>query len=298
MTGFFARYLPAKGNGKDTRIFTRDVIPRHVRVVMGDPSTRTRTTEQFLNVHPLTLVTRGVDALAWDMGAAKVLVVDDEPGMVRLITLYLQQAGYTVISATTGSGGLEAIERQEPDLVVLDIGLPDIDGFAVCRHMRKTRDTPVIMLTARGEPKDRIAGLEGGADDYMPKPFQPDELVARVRAVLRRARPAGQRPQRYVVNGLTVDVLQRQVNLEGHRIELRPKEFDLLVELISHPGQVFTREQLVERVWGYEYLGDGATLDVHVWRLRSKLGETGKQAQYIHTVWGVGYCLKAASSGA
>ncbi|GAC1324858.1 MAG: response regulator transcription factor [Chloroflexota bacterium] len=218
--------------------------------------------------------------------------------MVRLISLYLQQAGYTVISAMTGSAGMEAVERHQPDLVVLDIGLPDIDGYAVCRHLRTTVDTPVIMLTARGDPRDRIAGLEEGADDYVSKPFQPDELVARVRAVLRRARPVGQRPQRYEIDGLAVDTLQRGVTLEGRPIDLRPKEFDLLVELISHPGQVFTREQLVERVWGYEYLGDGATLDVHVWRLRSKLGETGKQARYIQTVWGVGYCLKTVHHGA
>ncbi len=232
------------------------------------------------------------------MTAAKVLVVDDEPGMVRLVTLYLQQAGYSVVSEGTGAGALEAIERHGPDLVVLDIGLPDIDGYAVCRQARTLTDTPIIMLTARGEPRDRIAGFDGGADDYVSKPFQPDELVARVKAVLRRARPRTQLAQRYVIEGLAVDTVQRGVTLDGRQIELRPKEFDLLVELISHPGQVFTREQLVERVWGYEYLGDGATLDVHVWRLRSKLGETGKQARYIQTVWGVGYCLKTAGHGA
>jgi len=182
--------------------------------------------------------------------------------------------------------------------MVLDIGLPDIDGYAVCRQVRTLTDTPIIMLTARGEPRDRMAGFDGGADDYVSKPFQPDELVARVKAVLRRARPRTQLAQRYVIEGLAVDTAQRGVTLDGRQIELRPKEFDLLVELISHPGQVFTREQLVERVWGYEYLGDGATLDVHVWRLRSKLGETGKHARYIQTVWGVGYCLKTAGHGA
>ncbi len=232
------------------------------------------------------------------MTAAKVLVVDDEPGMVRLVTLYLQQAGYSVVSEGTGAGALQAIERHQPDLMVLDIGLPDIDGYAVCRQARTLTDTPIIMLTARGEPRDRMAGFEGGADDYVAKPFQPDELVARVKAVLRRARPRTERAKRYVIEGLAVDTVQRAVTLDGRQIELRPKEFDLLVELVSHPGQVFTREQLVEHVWGYEYLGDGATLDVHVWRLRSKLGETGKQARYIQTVWGVGYCLKTASHGA
>ncbi len=218
--------------------------------------------------------------------------------MVRLVALYLRQAGYTVMSSATGASALEAVSRHRPDLVVLDIGLPDIDGYTVCQQLRAMVDSPIIMLTARGEPRDRIKGLEGGADDYVPKPFQPDELVARVRAVLRRARPIGQRPQRFVIDRLTVDTLQRQVTLDGRQIDLRPKEFDLLVELISHPGRVFTREQLVERIWGYEYLGDGATLDVHVWRLRGKLGETGKQAHYIQTVWGVGYCLKATGHGA
>ncbi len=232
------------------------------------------------------------------MTAAKVLVVDDEPGMVRLVTLYLQQAGYSVQSEGTGVGALEAIERYGPDLMVLDIGLPDIDGYTVCRQARTLTDTPIIMLTARGEPRDRMAGFDGGADDYVSKPFQPDELVARVKAVLRRARPRSERAQRYMIEGLVVDTVQRGVTLDGRQIELRPKEFDLLVELISHPGQVFTREQLVERVWGYEYLGDGATLDVHVWRLRGKLGETGKQARYIQTVWGVGYCLRTAGHGA
>jgi len=249
-------------------------------------------------VYAQTLVSGRADALAWFMIAATVLVVDDEPGMVRLVTLYLQQAGYAVISAMTGERGIKAVERHKPDLVVLDIGLPDVDGYAVCRQLRTTFDTSIIMLTARGESRDRIAGLEGGADDYLVKPFQPDELVARVRAVLRRARPLGHLAQRYVMDELVVDTLQRDVTLDGQPISLRPKEFDLLVELISHPGQVFTREQLVERVWGYEYLGDGATIDVHVWRLRSKLGETGKQARYIQTVWGVGYCLKATIRGA
>lgn len=232
------------------------------------------------------------------MTAPTTLVVDDEPGMVRLISLYLQRAGYTVLTEATGAGALQTIERHRPDLVVLDVGLPDIDGYAVCRQMRTMVDTPVIMLTARGEPRDRVAGLQEGADDYVSKPFHPEELVARVRAVLRRTRPPASRPRQYVAGDLTVDLEQRSVTLGGGRIELRPKEFDLLVELISSPGRVFTREQLVERIWGYEYLGDGATLDVHVMRLRGKLGETGRRARYIHTVWGIGYCLRMENVGA
>lgn len=254
--------------------------------------------EHFLNVTPRILVKGGLHALAWTMTAAKVLVVDDEPGMARLLTLYLHQAGYTVLSEMTGAGALAAAERHRPDLVVLDIGLPDIDGLVVCQQLRAATDTSIIMLTARSEPRDCIAGLEQGADDYVPKPFNPQVLVSRVGAVLRRSRSPSRRAERYVIDGLIVDTAQRSVTLDGKQIELRPKEFDLLVELIRHPGQVFTREQLVERVWGYEYLGDGATIDVHVWRLRSKLGETGRQARYIQTVWGVGYCLRVNERGA
>lgn len=228
---------------------------------------------------------------------AKVLVVDDEAGIVRLLTLYLHQAGYTVLKARNGAQALEVVEQYRPDLVILDIGLPDIDGYSVCRKIRDEDDTPIIMLTARGEGRDRVTGLKSGADDYVSKPFQPDELVLRVQAILRRRQPVPERQPKYSLGTLSVDTSCRAVTLDGKSIVLRPKEFDLLVELISHPGRVYTRSQLVERVWGYEYVGEDATLDVHIWRLRSKLGETGRKARYIHTVWGVGYCVKADADG-
>lgn len=224
--------------------------------------------------------------------AQSVLVVDDEVGIVRLVSLYLHRAGFTVLRAGTGAQALDAIAEHRPDLIILDVGLPDIDGYSVCQHVRESADTPIIMLTARGEGRDRIAGLRLGADDYVSKPFQPDELVLRVQAVLRRRLPIREETHRYVLGDLCVEPGNRSVTLDGRMIELRPKEFDLLVHLISHPGRVYTRSQLLEQVWGYEYIGDDATLDVHVWRLRAKLGETGRKARYIHTVWGVGYCLK------
>ncbi len=238
----------------------------------------------------------GVGSYAESM-AARVLVVDDEPGMLRLLALYLHQAGYAVLKAQTGAAAFQVLETSEPDLVVLDIGLPDIDGFAVTREIRAQGDTPIIMLTARSDPRDRLAGFEDGVDDYVGKPFHPEELVARVRAVLRRGRqPAGVSRVLHV-NGLTVDVLQRTVTVDGREVQLRPKEFDLLVEMMRYPGQVFTRERLLERVWGYDYFGDAATVEVHVWRLRSKLGETGKQSRFIRTVWGVGYCIRKENDG-
>jgi two-component system response regulator ResD len=227
----------------------------------------------------------------------RVLVVDDEPGMVRLLTIYLQQAGYTVLAAGSGDTAIQAVETSDPDLVLLDIGLPDIDGFTVARRIRERGDTPIIMLTARADPRDRLAGFEGGADDYVGKPFHPEELVARVRAVLRRGRSEKKTESMLQLGGLIVDVLRRTVSLDGQPVELRPKEFDLLAEMMRHPGQVFSRERLLERVWGYDFFGDASTVEVHVWRLRSKLGETRKRSRFIHTVWGVGYCLRGANDG-
>lgn len=229
---------------------------------------------------------------------ARVLVVDDEPGMVRLLSLYLQQAGFTVLKAGTGSAAIDSVEASDPDLVVLDLGLPDIDGLAVARRIREHGDTPIIMLTARAEPRDRLAGFEGGADDYVGKPFHPEELVARVRAVLRRGRSGERETSVLQLGGLTMDILRRTVTVDGRTVDLRPKEFDLLAEMMRHPGQVFSRERLLERVWGYDFFGDASTVEVHVWRLRSKLGETRRQSRFIHTVWGVGYCLRGDGDGA
>jgi two-component system response regulator ResD len=182
--------------------------------------------------------------------------------------------------------------------VVLDIGLPDIDGYSVCQHVRRAGNIPVIMLTARSDHRDRIMGFELGADDYVPKPFNPEELVARVRAVLRRVQPEQDKPQRLALNGLVVDLRQRTVTVDGRDIELRPKEFDLLVTLASHPGHVFTRAKLLQQVWGYESLGNSATVDVHVLRLRQKLGDSKRECRWIRTVWGTGYRFNENPHGA
>jgi two-component system response regulator ResD len=232
------------------------------------------------------------------MTTRNILVVDDEPGMLHLVSLYLRQAGYSVTTAAMGADGVHEVEQGGVDLVVLDIGLPDIDGYSVCRHIRRAGHVPVIMLTARSDHRDRIMGFELGADDYVPKPFNPEELVFRVRAVLRRARPEPDRAQRLALDGLVVDLARRTVTLDGRNVDLRPKEFDLLVALASRPGEVLTREQLLKQVWGYESLGKSATVDVHVVRLRRKLGGAGRRHRWIRTVWGAGYRFHTDAHGA
>jgi DNA-binding response OmpR family regulator len=246
----------------------------------------------------LTLMPRPSGLYSSVMVTRRILVVDDEPGMLSLVSLYLRQAGYTVASAATGADAVHEVELGGVDLVVLDIGLPDIDGYSVCQRIRRAGIIPVIMLTARSDHRDRIMGFELGADDYVSKPFNPEELVARVQAVLRRVQPEQDKPQRLALNGLVVDLLQRTVTADGRNIELRPKEFDLLVKLASHPGQVFTREQLLQHVWGYESLGNSATVDVHVLRLRRKLGDSAHQGRWIRTVWGAGYRFDTNQHGA
>jgi DNA-binding response OmpR family regulator len=232
------------------------------------------------------------------MTTGRLLIVDDEPGMLRLLSLYLRQAGYDVITASTGSDAVEVLDSERVDLVVLDIGLPDIDGYSVCKHIRRAGNLPVIMLTARSDHRDRIMGFELGADDYVPKPFNPEELVVRVRAVLRRAQPEEANLPLIALDGLTVDLIDRTVTVDGHEVDLRPKEFDLLVKLASNPGRVFTREQLLRHVWGYESVGASSTVDVHVLRLRRKLGGSGHRARWIHTVWGSGYRFSSDPHGA
>jgi len=218
-----------------------------------------------------------------------ILVVDDEPHIVELATLYLQNDGYNVISAGDGPAALQLVEEHRPNLVVLDIMLPEIDGWEVCRRLRQGgNDVPIIMLTARGEDVDRIVGLELGADDYMVKPFNPRELVARVKAVLRRVE--GQAPPGEVlrIGRLEIDADRREVHVAGERVKLRTKEFDLLLALAARPGFVFSRDQLLDRVWNYDYAGGTRTVDVHVARLRDRLEGSGVR---IETVWNVGYKL-------
>jgi two-component system, OmpR family, alkaline phosphatase synthesis response regulator PhoP len=225
-----------------------------------------------------------------------VLVVEDETSIASFVALYLKNAGYRVQTAGTGQDALDALGRERPDLIVLDLMLPDIDGIEVCRRVRRGSDIPILMLTARDEDVDKIIGLEVGADDYLTKPFNPRELVARVKSILRRAVPERREPQeRQLKHGLLeIDAGRREVHVDGKEIQLAPKEFDLLWELLDHRGLVLTRDQLLERVWGYTFAGDTRTVDVHVRQLRRKLGE----ASPIVTVWGVGYKVAPARDAA
>ena len=225
-----------------------------------------------------------------------VLVVEDESSIASFVALYLKNAGYRVQTAGTGQDALDALSRERPDLIVLDLMLPDIDGIEVCRRVRRGSDVPILMLTARDEDVDKIIGLEVGADDYLTKPFNPRELVARVKSILRRAVPERREPQeRQLKHGLLeIDAGRREVHVDGKEVQLAPKEFDLLWELLDHRGLVLTRDQLLERVWGYTFAGDTRTVDVHVRQLRRKLGE----ASPIVTVWGVGYKVAPARDAA
>jgi DNA-binding response OmpR family regulator len=220
-------------------------------------------------------------------GHQTVLVVEDESSIASFVALYLKNAGYAVKTAATGGEGLRLATSDEPDLIVLDLMLPDIDGIEVCKRVRQRSDVPILMLTARDEDIDKIIGLEVGADDYMTKPFNPRELVARIKSILRRAtterRDAENAELRH--GELVINSGRREVKVGDVEIQLAPKEFDLLWELLDHRGLVLTRDQLLERVWGYTFAGDTRTVDVHVRQLRRKLGE----ASPIVTVWGVGY---------
>ena len=220
-----------------------------------------------------------------------ILVVDDEQRIIDLAKMYLEQDGYPVTSATDGANALRAILEDKPNLVVLDLMLPGMDGLEVCRRVRAESDVPIIMLTARSDDIDKIVGLELGADDYLTKPFNPRELVARVKAILRRADRAGSQdnaPAQMAVGNLRIDVQRRLVEVAGQAVSLRMKEFDLLQTLVENKGMVFSRERLLNVVWGYDFAGETRTVDVHIAHLRHKLD--GMDA-VIETVWGVGYKL-------
>src|SRR5437870_4518924 len=224
-----------------------------------------------------------------------VLVVEDEASIASFVSLYLKNAGYDVSVAETGEDAISKAETLEPSLIVLDLMLPDIDGIEVCRRIRKSSEVPILMLTARDEDVDKIIGLEVGADDYLTKPFNPRELVARVKSILRRSVPERREVEtKEIKHGdLSIDAGRREVRVGDKEIQLAPKEFDLLWELLDHRGLVLTRDQLLERVWGYTFAGDTRTVDVHVRQLRRKLGE----ASPIVTVWGVGYKVSPARDG-
>jgi DNA-binding response OmpR family regulator len=227
--------------------------------------------------------------------APNILVVEDESSIASFVALYLKNAGYGVRTASNGSDALAQVQQEMPGLIVLDLMLPDIDGIEVTKRIRQTSDVPILMLTARDEDVDKIIGLEVGADDYLTKPFNPRELVARVKSILRRATPVREaRESAQIRHGdLHVDAGRREVRVGEEEIQLAPKEFDLLWELLDHRGLVLTRDQLLERVWGYTFAGDTRTVDVHVRQLRRKLGE----ASPIVTVWGVGYKVSPARDG-
>jgi two-component system, OmpR family, alkaline phosphatase synthesis response regulator PhoP len=216
--------------------------------------------------------------------AGTVLLVDDEENLASLVAAYLEREGYGVVSVGTGAEALRVLSREPVRLVVLDLALPDMDGLDVCRQIRTRSSVPVVMLTARDESPDRLAGLAAGADDYMGKPFSPLELVARMKAVLRRAEPGGDE-QLLVLDDVVLQRGGREVTVAGELIELRPKEFDLLAYLIENRGIVVSRDLLLERVWGFEYAGGTRTVDVHVAQLRRKLRRPG----LIRTIRGAGY---------
>jgi DNA-binding response OmpR family regulator len=218
-----------------------------------------------------------------------VLVVDDEPTIREIVAGYLERDGYRTLEAADGNRARELLERDPPDLVVLDVMLPGADGLELCRWIRSRSRLPVIMLTARGEESDRIVGLELGADDYVTKPFSPRELAARVRTVLRRAEPEAVSEERLSFNGLVIDSATREVTKNGTPLRLTAREFDFLWFVASHPSRVFSREQIMRRVWGYSSALDTGTVTVHVRRLREKIEDQPSRPRHLETVWGVGY---------
>lgn len=225
-----------------------------------------------------------------------ILVVDDEQNIVDLIEMCLEAEGFSVEKSLTGQDALEKFKSLNPDLVVLDIMLPDIDGWEICRTIRKESKMPIIMLTAREDETDRVVGLEIGADDYITKPFSPRELVARVKTVLRRTKPKDRQDKESLIkcDGLIIDLDKREVKLDGKPVDLTAKEFELLKLLASNPRMVFSRDHLLERIWSYDFYGGTRTVDVHIRHLRKKLNEDRKEPRFIETVRGVGYKFKGS----
>ena len=220
--------------------------------------------------------------------ARKVLIVEDESNIAELVNLYLKKEGYETMVAGDGGKALELYRLFQPDLVLLDIMLPVMYGWAVCAKIRETDSTPIIMLTAKGETIDKVAGLEMGADDYIVKPFEMKELLARVHAVLRRLGDEEVKARRLTFDGLVINLDSYELEVRGKRIDTPPKELELLFHLASSPNRVFTRNQLLDEVWGFDYFGDSRTVDVHIKRLREKLEGVSEQWS-LKTVWGVGY---------
>src|SRR5437016_7559583 len=230
------------------------------------------------------------------MASERVLVVDDEEHILELARLYLGREGYQVESVGDGTQALARFGQLKPDLVVLDIMLPGIDGLTLCKEIRKQSQVPIIMLTARDEVTNKVVGLEVGADDYLTKPFHPQELVARAKALVRRARLEPDQPKLIRAGRLEVDLERHEVRHGDGRLQLRPKEFDLLALLAKHPGRVFQRAELLDLVWGYDFPGYTRTVDVHIQQLREKLTGGGVSKPIIQTGWGAGYKLEMAET--
>ncbi len=223
----------------------------------------------------------------------RVLIVDDEKNICELIRLYVEKEGFQTFVAYDGEEAIEKFHRDTPDIILLDIMLPRKDGWQVCREIRRESDVPIIMLTAKGEVFDKVLGLELGADDYVVKPFEPKELVARIKAVLRRSGKSDEKEsgQGIILDGLTINRDTYEAELNGKIIEMPPKEFELLYFLAEHKNKVFTRDQLLNEIWGYEFFGDSRTIDVHIKRIREKIEteETQGLSWQLKTIWGVGY---------
>jgi DNA-binding response OmpR family regulator len=228
-----------------------------------------------------------------------ILVVDDETNLRHTLAYALRQAGYEVLTAQDGEAALESFKANAPELVILDLMLPKIDGLEVCRRIRRQSDVPILMLTARDSELDRVVGLEIGADDYLVKPFSMRELVARVRAMLRRASRVAEPPSADVIDlpGLQLDVPKRRVTADGRDVTLTAKEFDLLAYLAGRPGQVLSRDQIVAGVWGVDFAGDPRTVDTHVKTLRERLGDDADRPRWLETVRGVGYRMREGPAG-
>ena len=223
------------------------------------------------------------------MDAGKILVVDDDQNICELLRLYVEKEGFEVVIANDGRVALEVFEAENPDLILLDIMLPELDGWQVCREIRKKSKCPIIMLTAKGEVFDKVLGLELGADDYVVKPFEAKEVVARIKAVLRRSgKTDGAEIKKVEYDKLSINLTNYELRVNGVQVDTPPKEMELIYHLASNPNRVFTRDQLLDEVWGFDYYGDSRTVDVHVKRLREKLDGVSEKWD-LKTVWGVGY---------
>lgn len=232
------------------------------------------------------------------MAGIKIMVVDDDSNICELLRLYLEKEGFEAVIAPNGAKALELFDTEKPDLMLLDVMMPQLDGWQVCREIRKKSSCPIIMLTAKGEVFDKVLGLELGADDYVVKPFETKEVIARIKAVLRRSGAQDQKKTKEVsYDGLYINMENYELRVRGKQIDTPPKEMELIYHLASNPNRVYTRDQLLDEVWGFEYYGDSRTVDVHVKRLREKLDGVSDQWT-LKTVWGVGYKFEVKDSAA